>query len=60
VLLDLPTQLGADRAARTGDEDSLPGQVPRHLVHVDLDLPSAEQVGDVDVSNVPDAHAAAE
>ena len=41
---DLTAELGADRAARTGDEDGLAGEVLRDRAHVDLDRLAAEHV----------------
>ena len=41
---DLAAELGADRAARAGDEDGLAGEVLRDRAHVDLDRLAAEHV----------------
>jgi hypothetical protein len=55
---DLPAQLGTDRTACAGHEHPLVLQVSRDLVHVGVDLAAAQQVGDVDVTDVADAYSA--
>ena len=50
---DLTAELGADRAARAGDENGLPGEVLRDRAHVDLDRLAAEHVLHLNGTNLP-------
>ena len=54
VPVDLAAQLRADRAARAGDQDPAPGQVAGDGADVGVELVAAEDVGEVDVTQVAD------
>src|SRR5205823_7825052 len=51
---DLAAQLGPDRASGTRDEDGLLLEVGRNLLEVDFDLLAAEDVLDLDGTDLPD------
>ncbi len=52
VLVDLSSQLRADRATGSGDEHDPVGQVAGDLADVRRDLVASEQVGDIDLPDV--------
>ena len=57
---ELPAELGADRAARPGDEHRLSADVVRHALEIGLDLVTPEQVGFGGLAQVSDVHFATE
>ena len=51
-LMDLPRQLGADRAPRAGDEDDLSGYVAGDATDVGVDGTASQQIGDVELTQL--------